>query len=349
MTTDIEENASMFKKDHQFVNEPSDYEDDLVDDEQEALDFPTTEAPHDCQIGYSEVIKITKWLATSNLERFVKSTESDKVQRGGVEEIMSYLEGKDKIGYEEVHASGGDQHLRLMIDLDLKKDDYINDPLYIHDFIHAFAEFLLSALDDEHKGVQELKVYNKITVEQIVQGAAIAVKYERFDSGVIKGVHIYFTNIITHLASFSHLSSIMKNAIAWGNTMKKSTQYGLHKSDYKLFNNIDLGLYKSNPRLRTIYAIKGDPAKPNDKRFYEPLKFDVEKNEDIQNKEHHHYKASGEKTTYNYSDYFFTFIPEQLDEYDCLHFEIKMKEHKESKQSSSTGTKEEFVGEELID
>jgi hypothetical protein len=244
------DNEDIFKQPNQFSKgdrlEKSDTEDELVDDEQDALENPTTEAPDDCVIYPNEYIKIRKWWG---VEDDVRNSKDKNILRGSVYKIMEYLQSSKKvIGVEEVSAKGSDKHIRLFIDLDHVNyfTDVVLMKLILEPFIKAFAEMFLSALGEKYDKF-DIKIYNTLTVEEICDGAAIA--YKDVGRGCETGIHIYFTNIITHLASYKYVGNIIKSI----KSEVKLNRVKYKSNDYNYFKNIDDGLYKDKPDLRTLH------------------------------------------------------------------------------------------------
>ena len=97
--------------------------------------------------------------------------------RGSVNEVMEYLHSKKKvIRVEEVSAKGADQHVRLFIDIDHVPNNGKSDLEEMSkQFLHRFASLFLDSLQNEYKKF-EVKIYSTLTVDEICEGAAVAVK-----------------------------------------------------------------------------------------------------------------------------------------------------------------------------
>ena len=257
---------------------------DKMLEEEEITEHKECYLPDNCKIKPCFHIFITKWMATSDIDRFITDNKS-KAETLHVDSLIDYLKDKDKIAHEEAY---GNSHIKFFIEL----DDHRNKKGFpgnafgtkISNFLNNFAKAFTKILSEDNipiggKAFLKVKMIKDITAEEIASGARVAVKYHR--SGGILGVHIVFTTIITHLSSFAlfrHVVSRIKSS----------------KPNDGLFQAIDPAVFKTGTRLRTIHATKSY----EDKNTYAPY----HKDDDLR-------------------DHFYTYIS-PADIRDCMHVEL---------------------------
>jgi hypothetical protein len=137
----------------------------------------------------------------------------------------------------------------------------------IREFLTQFVTYWLQGLKKSWKKF-EVELHSdleKISVKQIVNEAAISVKVsEKYE--FLTGIHIVFTNVITHQASYS----LMKDIVNW---IRKQVDREEGENKHPLFGDfvkvdkagnekrkryLDGAPFKLRTRLRTIYSVKDE-------------------------------------------------------------------------------------------
>ena len=228
------------------------------------------EANEWCDVDTNNEVQIRLKVNTSNDDRY----DNKNIMRTnlvGDGSIMEYLMlGITKVAYEELYSTNYekhiyDQHVRFFIDLD--KVLTLNHKV-IKTFLKYFAETFLQVIDEHPDDM--IQISHILSVDEIVQGARVAVKSDKKKLGI----HIYFTNIITHAMNFHNLASVIRKVRTLGilhlhnlghkgcDNIENFKQANLdatlttEEHAWAMFLCLDTGLYNNKPNLRCIYSLK---------------------------------------------------------------------------------------------
>ena len=150
------------------------------------------EANDNCDVDSNKQVQLKLKINVSHEDRY-----NDKnILRSDMDDIELYLTEGHKTAFEELYSTDYekhiyDQHIRFFLDLDKVANPRL--PV-IKKFITLFIDVLYGVLDEMPD--DEVQISNQYAVDVIAEGARIAIKPA---VGIVPGgVHIYFTNFITH-------------------------------------------------------------------------------------------------------------------------------------------------------
>lgn len=246
----------------------------------------------DCEISPNYQVQVKTDMYVTNEERY--DPDNFKIQTLTISELLEYLTGNNaNVAHEEV--SDEDQHVRLLLDLDKLNCTKLID---LSDFISNFAKLFIDVCL-ETPGA-EVAYEDNITFDEIIDGARVAIKPGTVP-GNPGGAHIIFTTIVTHMTAWKELEQVITKVIHKSKSLAKPLA--------DIFPLIDLQLYKlRKPILRAIYSLKTY----NDRCKHESCK--------IKPCKHEKAKMYIPQENYDFSDYFFTYVPSSPKK--CLHVEF---------------------------
>lgn len=283
------------------------------------------EAGDNCEVASNSQVQIKLKMATSNDDR----RDGRNIMYENIEDIQSYICEGYKFACEELHSTNYDQHaydqhVRFFMDLDKVKNPKLH---VVKDFVKHFVGVLYAVIDDIPD--EEIQISNQYTEDVIISGARIAMK-----TAEVGGVHIYFTNVITHASSFPHFHGVMrevkKRGQLWYHSEKERSPSSKLLSSLKLFEHIDLAMYKSVLGLRCIYAVKDSEYGCHLFHCKQPYSTPCKHIAD---------KIYIPQEGYDFTDYFFSYLGEEC--FDAMHIELLEPKHVEHTSQPETYVSEQ--------